>query len=302
MTDFCSQNKATDISYDASSLFKNYSIDSIEEHLPFLTGQSMYDNRTDSTDPQRKYGSPAVSITTSSSPESEENLSDSHLCMPSSAYTSRAQTMASLSSCSCLEQHSKLLCHLKSPEHQQHTASALDVILIAAQRSLETWHNLIHCRVCPYDDDQTVPLLSIMTMRSMLGRFQRLCAHKDEERGPLDFSSPDLATVKLGNYEANKHEQALVTGILIVRALGKIKYALVSVKEQFDHTRRQKASGGLTDEHHEPLARPQVDIECITQLLQSLDGTVQTVRDAVGRTDEMAPDDFGNRIPGPGKQ
>ena len=142
-----------------------------------------------------------------------------------------------------------------------------------------------------------------MTMRSMLGRFQRLCEPKDEEHGRSEVPSPALGIVSLGNYEATKHEQALVTQLLILRALGKIKYALVSLKGIVVHAaRRQKADTCLTDEHHEPLARPQVDVEYITQLLQSLNGTVQAVSDAAGTTDDMMLDDIGSGISCPGKQ
>lgn len=303
MTNFHSQNEPKNVSYDTSGLFKSFTMESAEEPLPFLTDQSMYDIRTKSMDQQRPFGSPTVSNTTLSSPESEDSLSDSHLCMPYSASTSRVQTTASLPACSCLEQHFNLLCHLKSPEQQRHTASTLDVILIAVQKSLETWRNVIHCQVCPYDDDQTVLLLSTMTMRSMLGRFQRLCESKDEEHGRSEVPSPAPGTVKLGNYEATKHEQALVTQLLILRALGKIKYALVSLKETVVHAaRRQKADTCITDERHEPLARPQVDVEYITQLLQSLNGTVQAVSDAAGTTDDTVVDDIGSGISCPGKQ
>lgn len=302
MTDFHCQDESKDMLCDTSGLFKSFNMDISEDPLPFSSDQSVYDNRTKSTDQQRPFGSPAVSNTSLSSPESEESLSNSHLCMPYSASTSRAQTTASLPSCSCLEQHSRLLCHLKSTEQQQHTASTLDVVLIDVQNSLQTWRSVIHCHLCPYDDDRTVLLLSIMTMRSMLGRFQRLCVPTDEECGQSEVNSPALGVVRLGNYEATKHEQALVTQLLVVRALGKIKYALVSLKDKVVLARRQTADAGLTNEHNEPLARPQVDVEYITQLLQSLIGTVQAVTDAAGRTDNVVLDGVGNGIPCPGKQ
>ena len=141
-----------------------------------------------------------------------------------------------------------------------------------------------------------------MTMRSMLGCFQRLLVPKDEERGPSEVSIPALGSVRLGKYEATKHEQALVTQLLIVRALAKIKCALVSLKEKVGHARRQKADAGPTDEYHEPLARPQVDVEYITQLLQSLNGTVQAVSNTSSRTDDMLLDDVGTDTSCPGKQ
>ena len=302
MADFHSQDEPKDMSCDTSDLFKSFTMDIPEDPLPCLTDQSVYDNRTKSIDQRRPFESPADSNTSSSSPESEDNLSNSHLCMPYSASTSRAQTAASLTACSCLEQHSRLLCHLKSTEQQQHTASTLDVVLIAVQNSVQTWRSMVHCHLCPYDDDRSVLLLSIMTMRSMLGRFQRLCVPTDEERGQSEVNSPALGVVRLGNYEATEHEQALVTQLLIVRALGKIKYALVSLKDKVVLARRQRADAGRTNEHHSSLAHPQVDVEYMTQLLQSLIGTAQAVSDAAGRTENVTSDDVGNGIPCPGQQ
>lgn len=270
-------------------------MDDSETLLPSSTGQSTYDISRDPVDRRLPLESPAASNTTrSTSAESEEIFSTNQLSIRSSASNSRAQTLVSLPSCHCLEQHSKLLCHLKSLEQQQHTASKLDVILVAVQHSLETWHNLIQCRNCPHDDDQTVQLLSVMTMRSMLARFQRLCPPNGEIPPPSDLSSPALDMVRLGSYQVTKNEQALVTDLLIVRALGKIKYALLSLKEKFDHSARQRFNTDLADEHYQPLARPQIDVEYVQQLLQSLDGTMQAVRDAAGRKDQMALDEFGN--------
>ena len=297
ITNFHFQNEPEATSYEPPNLFESFTMDSAEDPMPFLTGQSTYGISTDSINWQLPFGSPTASNTTrSTSTESEEHTFDDQLYMPFSAPISSAQTLSSLPTCHCLEQHSKLLCQLKRLEQPQHTASTLDVMLIAVQHSLETWQSLIRCRSCSCNDDQTVLLLSVMTMRFMLGCFQRLCLPNGEKHSPLDFSSPALGIVKLGSYEVTKHEQALVTSLFIVRALGKIKHALLSLKDKFFHSRRQKADADLTDEHHKPLAHPQVDVECVSQLLQSLDGTVQVVKDAAVNKDHLKLGDLGNSI------
>ena len=91
----------------------------------------------------------------------------------------------------------------------------------------------------------------------------------------------------LGSYEVTKNEQALVTDLLTVRALGKIRYALLSLKEKFDHSLGHKADDRLTDKHRQPLACPQVDVEYVHKLLQSLDETMQVVKDAAGRKEQV---------------
>ena len=271
--------------------------DSTEENFQVLTSRSIDDVSADSLNQQFFDGSPAASSTTrSTSVESEEVSSNSQLHMSSTGPISRTQTLTSFPTCQCLEEHSKLLYHLKSLEQQQHITPTLDAILIAVQHSLETWHKLIHCRICPYFDDQTVLHLAVMTMKSMLGRFQRFCVPNGAKHSPSDFSSSTLGMVRLDSYEATKNERVLVIDLLIVRALGKIRYALLSLKEKFDHFGGQKADACLDDEHRQALAYPQIDVENLDELLQNLDGTVQAIRDAARKKDHVSSEDFGDGL------
>lgn len=183
-------------------------------------------------------------------------------------------------------------------EQSQSTASALDVMLVAVQHSLQPWHNLIRCRFCLCDDDQTVLFISVMTMRSMLDYFQRLCLPKGEKHSPSDLFNSALGTIRLGNYEVTKHEQALITRILVARALDKIKHALLCVKGKFFDSRGQNADANLIAEHRSPLVRPQIDVECVWQLLQTLDRMKEVVRDVAVRKDRLAFEDFGQSIEG----
>ncbi len=93
--------------------------------------------------------------------------------------------------------------------------------------------------------------------------------------------------VTLGNYEATGNEQKLVTDLLIIHALGKVKFALLSLKDKFEQSRRQQSpleprsvsstnSRNVLDEQH-----PDMNVECIQQLLRSLEGTVQAVGHAL---------------------
>lgn len=271
--------------------------DSTEENFQFLTSRPIDDVSADSLNQQFPLGSPSASSTTrSTSAESEGVFRNSQLHTPSAGPISRTQTLASFPTCQCLEQHSKLLYHLKSLEQQQRTTPTLDAILIAVQHSLETWHKLIHCRICPYFDDQTVLHLAVMTMKSMLGRFQRLCVPNGVKHSPSDFPSSTLGMVRLDSYEATKNERMLVIDLLIVRALGKIRYALLSLKEKFDHSGWQKADAILDGENRQALAYPQIDVEYLDKLLRSLDGTVQAVRNAARKKYHVASEDFGDGL------
>lgn len=181
-------------------------------------------------------------------------------------------------------------------EQPQSTASALDVMLIAVQHSLEPWHNLIRCRFCVCDDDQTVLFISVMTMRSMLDCFQRLCPPEDGNNSPSDLLNPALGAIKLGNYEVTKDEQALITRLLVARALDKIKHALLCVKGKFFDSGGQKADTHLIAEHRPPFVRPQIDVECVRQLLRTLDKMKEVVRDVAVRKDHLAFEDSGQSI------
>ena len=181
-------------------------------------------------------------------------------------------------------------------EQPQSTAPALDVMLIAVQHSLEPWHNLVRCRFCLCDDDQTVLFISVMTMRPMLDCFQRLCLPNDVKHSPSDLLNPALGTIRLVNYEVTKHEQGLITRFLVARVLDKIKHALLSVKGKFFDSGGQKADANLITEHRPPLARPQIDVECVWQLLQTLDRMKEVVRDGAVRKDHPAFEDFGQSV------
>ena len=93
--------------------------------------------------------------------------------------------------------------------------------------------------------------------------------------------------VTLGNYEATGNEQKLVTDLLIIHALSKVKFALLSLKDKFEQSRGQQSplearrvsstnARNVLDEQH-----PEMNVECIQQLLRSLEGTVQAVGHAI---------------------
>lgn len=66
---------------------------------------------------------------------------------------------SSSAACNCVQSHAELLFGLKDLE-QRHASPRLDVVLSAAQQALVSWGAMIECRVCRYNDDQEILMLS----------------------------------------------------------------------------------------------------------------------------------------------
>ena len=241
--------------------------------------------------------SPASSLPISSSSGSSEDLISVMQNPTPTSYTSSPRRVAEpLPPCNCLEQHAQLLYLLKNLEQGQRTSS-IDVALISVQQALAPWQSLIHCRICPHDDDQSVLLLSVMSIRSILRRLQRLCLDSTHTSSASGYSTPAQQTitsgsttsfgkVTLGSYEATGDEQKLVTDLLIVRALGKIKFVLLSLKEKLDqpcsHSNGRPSDIQNTNRHHQPsTVNFEMSTEAVQQMLRSLQETLRALGNEV---------------------
>ena len=109
-------------------------------------------------------------------------------------------------------------------------------------------------------------------------------------------SVPLLSLLCLIASVLTKYEQALISRLLVARILDKIKHALLFVKIKFLDLRGQKADTHLIAEHRPPFVRPQIDVECVWQLLRRLDRMKEVVRDVAVRKDHLAIEDFGQSI------
>ncbi|KAL9042609.1 MAG: hypothetical protein Q9214_003725 [Letrouitia sp. 1 TL-2023] len=193
-----------------------------------------------------------------------------------------------LPTCSCLEQHTELLCLLKKLDQGQ---TSVDSVLIGVQQALAPWQHLIQCRVCPHDGDQGVLFLAVMSIRSILRRLQRLYLANEYPSPPSGYSTPvrakqgnSIGNVTLGSYKATDNEQKHITDLLVIHALGKIKYALLSLSDKFRQSRGRISASSLldlTDGSMSPKAGQDIDPSCLQQLLQSLETTVQALVGAV---------------------
>ncbi|KAL9609284.1 MAG: hypothetical protein Q9167_005936 [Letrouitia subvulpina] len=230
------------------------------------------------------------SVSRSISTESDDLFALPQLYISSSpSSSSSVHTPDLLPTCSCLEQHTELLCLLKKLEQGQ---TSVDSVLIGVQQALAPWQHLIQCRVCTHDGDQSVLFLAVMSIRSILRRLQRLYLANEYSSPPSGFSTPvrasqgnSIGNVTLGSYKATDNEQKHITDLLVIHALGKIKYALLSLSDKFRQSRGRISASSLpdlTDGSMSPMAGQDIDPSCLQQLLQSLETTVQALCPLVG--------------------
>lgn len=212
----------------------------------------------------------------------------------------------SSSACICLEKHSELHCYLRTLEKSQNT-QFVDSILTNVQQALTPWQNLIDCPTCPHDDDQTVLLLSFMSMRSILRRYDCLCFGSDEKSTSAPatgYSTPvqqtsDRGGLTYGSYKATKTEHGLVTDLLITEALGKLRFAFFSMKQKLEQSRRhqknlpsnQVSLGGRSNLSFKDL---EVNVVYLYQTLRSLEETLQTLVAAAANRNPGVFNRFGN--------
>ena len=135
--------------------------------------------------------------------------------------------------CRCLEQHTELLRHLKGLLQGQ---VSLDNVLTAIQRGLGPWQNLIHCTATTHDEDHSVLVLSLMSMRVLLRHLQQICLGTPSLAGGQsvsESSAPALGLVTTGGYRPTQNEQRHITDLLLFHALRKMKYVLNTLRAKF---------------------------------------------------------------------
>lgn len=182
-----------------------------------------------------------------------------------SGYSSTTRSMSSPSisssnACNCVQNHAELLHSLKSLD-QSNATPRLDIVLSAAQQALVPWKDVIECRVCRYDDNQEVLMLSAMSIRTVLGAISSLCTDfysnfipgremLGKQRSLVQ--TPDGMRSAIGFFEITGNERMAVTDLLISRTLDKVKYTLVRFKERLETVKARKPAVGLTS----PFERP----------------------------------------------
>ena len=203
---------------------------------------------------------------------------------PSSSPPYTRESESSLT-CSCLEEHSALLCRLKALT-QSRGMPSIGAVLTETQQALAPWQNLIQCRLCPHEDDLSVLLLGVMSIRSILRCLQTLCfGNTSPSSGyatPID-QIPSANKVTPNGYEPTQNEHKHITDVLILHAMEKIRFALLSLKEKFIRASSPKAASDASDArliesgHMVSLADSDMHVRCIQKLIENLESTIQTV-------------------------
>lgn len=231
-----------------------------------------------------------------------------------------SQAEAENNVCGCLKYHADLLCRLGELKHNNRPLS-LDTALMSVQQALMPWKSLNQCSVCERDDDQVVLILSAMTIRAVLQILQRFCA---EIAHPMGQGTSDAGArissfdhmfdggrLTIGKYEVTSEEQTLVTYLLILRALSKIRSAVVSLKTKLDKgaSRQQRATNSRSKDgrsnaigndktdilNDRPNGREKIEVPsslpntvpvienagCMQILLRNIDATVDAVAKAI---------------------
>lgn len=199
--------------------------------------------------------------------------------------------------CNCLQHHAELLCQLRDVGGNPPT---MDIILISTHQAIHHWNMLLNCSVCHYTDDQEVLLLSAMSIRAVLRRLKNVCMdytgtssgeHSPKAQKPQNEKRQrqDLR-LTVGLYQVTAEEQALVTDLLLMHVLRKIRLALASMTEKLGRAMRTgkvmaevDSSGNTTmsqgispiddtDFRHEETGR---DSSHVQQLLVEFEGTLQ---------------------------
>ncbi|KAL8699514.1 MAG: hypothetical protein Q9201_005965 [Fulgogasparrea decipioides] len=208
---------------------------------------------------------------------------------------------ASGKTCSCLEQHTELLRNFKNLARGR-SALCIDAVLNGVQQALVPWQNLIHCRICPHEDDESVLLLSLMSVRTVLRYLQQICVQNPHSwiGSPTEEHLPQACSIfKPGNYRPTQSEQKHITDLLIVHALRKINSTVQSLKAKFARSADQRGGGNtnaLNGGHgSQTLAADlKMDVECIQPVFENLDRTLHAVINAVRNRSSTALLDGGD--------
>lgn len=220
-------------------------------------------------------------------------------------------TLASSTTCNCVQNHSELLCRLKELEQRHaHAQPRLDVVLSSAQQALIPWKSVVECRVCRHDDNQEVLILSAMSIRTVLRSLQSLCSEyynsvvsgKDiyDQRGAM-ANIPDGMQSAIGMYEITGEERMAVKDLLISRTLDKMKYTLACFKERLETLSAKKnTTAALLPRKRIPCSQGNSaverlhrggpgDLDHLVKVWRSLDSTVQLLEQVLRSGNGLYP-------------
>lgn len=114
---------------------------------------------------------------------------------------------------------------------------SLDKALCLARQGAKTWQNLFTCSNCPYDSDQEVMLLALLSMRAVTRYLQRLAPRyaarqrsESQSSPPTDTPGLENSRLMLGSLEVVGDEKMLVFRLLFQKTVQKVRSTLHSLQ------------------------------------------------------------------------
>ncbi|KAL2047706.1 hypothetical protein N7G274_000748 [Stereocaulon virgatum] len=167
---------------------------------------------------------------------------------------SSSWSIASSTTCNCVQNHAELLCHLREIE-QRHLRTRLDVILSSVQQALIHWKCVLECRICQHNGNQEVLMLSATSILTVLRSLQCLCSeyyntlafsqHTEGQEWAMVDTLHGMQSV-IGTYEVTEEGRTAVEELLIVRTLDKMRYTMTSFKGRLERLETKKNASSIT--------------------------------------------------------
>jgi hypothetical protein len=157
--------------------------------------------------------------------------------------------------CTCFLQHAELLSNpsileLNACDGIDDTVLSLDKALSLAKQGVKAWRNLIACPKCPYNNEQEVMLLAMMSIRPVTRYLQRLaprygasqCAasqNADAASDPWPIKPEESSRLMIGSVELDGDEKMVVCRVLFQKTVQMVRQT-VHALQMLQYKRKQQ--------------------------------------------------------------
>lgn len=223
--------------------------------------------------------------------------------LPSPKSDSASLKVPLANTCTCLQQHAELLsspsiAEMNASNGSDDTMLSLDKALSLAKQGIRAWRSLIACPNCPYNNDQEVMLLALMSIRPVTRYLQRLAPRftarprADSKTSESTNTSVTLDTLPmmersrlmLGSMEVDDEERMLVFRLLFQKTVQRVRQALHSLQMMQFKRKKQllmetsNRTAGAEDYHaSSSLSHIQQITHALATALQDLESSFNSV-------------------------
>jgi hypothetical protein len=153
---------------------------------------------------------------------------------------SASPKVSSTNTCTCLQKHAEVLSNpilseIRAYDGPDDGVWSMGKALSLAKQAMKAWQGLLTCPYCPYDDDQEVMLLTLMSIRAVTRYLQRLSPRytNTSPQGPSSNSPQSVKDddrLQIGSFELEGNDRMLVLRVLYQITLQKVKCMLHSLQ------------------------------------------------------------------------